>query len=234
MRNHEKREQKRMEQWEKQEMQSHHVLGRELIADGFVSALVLPADRLRELIEDVSGSMEGFCAQAGLSEQETRFLLENEHIEPSPKQLMLLSRRFDRSLLWLLGYHAPEAPGPATGESEIYVALSKRNAAEATVRRTRCDGLINEYIYRKAQRRAEEANKIVASTAAHILSAIHYPLTEREIRLLDGQPVFIEYVSQEENTEWGLSCGTHLLTTHGELQLDSMGETFSTYQTPHF
>lgn len=215
------------------ETAQHHVYGLELIADGFVSPIVLASDRLTELQGDMD--LQHFSNFTGLSEFELAFLLENTHLEPTCKQVMTISHKTGRSIMWLLGYHVPEMSRLGNGDNDIMIALSKRNSAEDTLKKIPVKGILNGLMRSNATKRVEEANRAVAFTAAQIVARLHQPLSNRDLMWMKGQPVYIEYTNQPtENGLWGLSVGTAILTERGRLALTGNGETFSVYQTPKF
>ena len=213
------------------ETAKHHAYGLELIADGFVSPIVLASDRLKQLKGDMD--LQNLSNLTGLSEFEVAFLLENTHLEPTCKQLMTMSHKTGKSIMWLLGYHVPEMSRFGNGDNDIIIALSKRNTAEETLKKVPVKGILNGLMRSNATKRVEEANRTVAFTAAQVVARLHHPLSNRGLMWMKGQPVYIEYANQPtEDGIWGISLGTAILTGQGKLALAENGDAFSVYQTP--
>lgn len=217
------------DKWLQNEAARHHVYGDELLLDGFVSPLVLPSVRLRELKGDSTMSM--FADETGLSEAELDFLLENEQMEPTTNQLMTISKKTGCSIMWLLGYHVPPERHIGDGGSEIFVALAKRNAAEATLAKTSGDGFINGLMKQHAQRRVADANLKISAAAAKIVAKEHYPLEEVELEYLHGQPVYVEF-EDEAGGAWGISATDHIMMVDGPLSLVGNGTDYQVFLTP--
>jgi len=213
------------------EMASHHTYGRELIADGFVSPIALASDRLRAM----QGEMEiqEFATYTGLSDFELEFLLSNEHMEPTVRQLVTISNKTGKSVMWLLGYHVPDSARTGNGDNEILMAIGKRNSIEDTYKKTPVKGIFNGILRARAAKRVDEANRAVAFVAARIVTRLHLPLENREIKWMRGQPVFIEFNdSPSEDGIWGISIGHAIITEKGQLSLSGNGSDFCVFQTP--
>lgn len=193
--------------------------------------MVLPVDRLRELREEAELTAQDLAVFTGLSDAELDWLFANEYAEPTPLQLMTLSKKTNSSILWLLGYHAHRELELATGDTEIYIAISKRNVIESTLAKAVGSGIINGLIHNVAERRAHDANLAVAATAARIIAKQHFALGDREIKWLAGQPVYIEFSAQDA-CAWGISGGTYIMTEKGKLTLLGNGTDYNVFLTP--
>jgi len=207
----------------------YHVYGRELVADGFVSQLVLPADRLKELKRE--RPLPILAGELGMPEEELRFLLENECVEPTTKQLFAISRRAGCSIMWLMGYHVPRSPVPGNGDAEIISAVGRRNAAEATKAKTTGKGLLRALAGELIVRRIQRANIEIAAAAAKAVARLHYPLDDEDVKRMCGQPVYVELTEQSDEF-WALSTGRCIVTADGELSLEGNGSAYLVYQTP--
>lgn len=211
----------------------HHVYGKELLADGFVSPIVLASDRLKELRGDMD--LQSFAAYTGLSEFELEYLFSNEYMEPTESQLMTISNKTGKSIMWLLGYHVPPESHLFNGDNEIIVAIGKRNSAEDSLRRLPAKGVINGLIRSNMEKRIEETTKRISFAAARIVARLHYPMDNRDIMWMKGQPVYIEFAGADpEDGIWGISIGLAIITEKGKLLLDKNGTDFCVYQTPKF
>ncbi len=209
----------------------HHVYGRAPFAEGFVSPIVLPSDRLRDIRGDMD--LQQFASYTGLSEFELDYLLSNDNVEPTEKQLMTLTNQTGLSVMWLLGYHVPPEKQPRNGDSEIYIAIGKRNAAEDTLRKLPPSGVLNGFIRSNVSKRIEAADREVASAAARIVARLHHPMDNRDIMWMKGQPVYVEFLGAAPGEGvWGISTGSAILTENGELALTENQESFYVYQTP--
>lgn len=87
----------------REELQSHHCYTTDLLSDGFISPLVLPNDRLRELQEDMP--IEQMADICHIPTREMMILMDHDYLEPTARQLVSISRAFGVSIIWLLGYH---------------------------------------------------------------------------------------------------------------------------------
>lgn len=207
----------------------YHIYGRELVADGFVSQLVLPADRLKELKGDRPVPI--LAGELGIPEEELRFLLENECAEPTTKQLFAISRRAGCSIMWLMGYHVPRSPVPGNGDAEIISAVGRRNAAEATKAKAAGKGLLRALASDQIARRIQRTNIEIAAVAARAVARLHYPLDDEDVMRLRGQPVYVEMAEQADEF-WALSAGCCIVTADGEMSLEGNGSAYLMYQTP--
>ena len=112
------------------ELKSHHSFQNDLLADGFISPIVLPSDRLQTLMD--GNSVDWFSRETKLSVREIDILLKHDEIEPTATQLISISHAFNCSVIWLLGYHTSFEPFSITNDTRMITLLSRRNAAEAS------------------------------------------------------------------------------------------------------
>jgi len=210
------------------ELLAHHCYGEDILADGFVSPLVLPYDRLQELRGTSSViEMANLCH---LPTREMELLLNYDYIEPTARQLMSISRAYHVSVLWLLGYHTARDKTLTGHDSAMLAAIGKRNAAEAARNRVSTKGAFADAFRLFADARVRKYNLQVSNTAARIIATEHLPLSEKELCQLNGQPVYVEYTSG--GAEWGLVVNDTILTSNMTLQLEKNGEHYKAYQTP--
>ena len=207
----------------------YHTYGKEILADAFLSPIQLPNERLRIL--KGSDSLMEMSAKARISDQELGILLDNINLEPTTGQLLSLSVAYDVSVLWLLGYHTLRQSHPGGGDREILSAIAERNVIERGIRADRGKGLFAELLREKTEQRLLNANLRVASTAARIVAKEHLALSGEELRLLLGQPVFVERFRTNDG-EWGLVEEDRIHTVRGDLFLDAEGEEYQAFQMP--
>lgn len=211
----------------KEELQAHHCYGEDILADGYVSPLVLPYDRLMEL--KGSSSIIEMANLCHLPTRELEILLNYDYVEPTARQLMSISSAYQVSILWLLGYHTARDKTLAGHDALMMAILGKRNAAEATRNRV-TDGVFSDLFRAISDGRVRKYNQQVSLTAARIIATEHLPLSEKELYQLNGQPVYIEYTSG--GSEWGLVVGDTIITSQTTLEIQSNGDYYKAYQTP--
>ena len=123
-----------------EELQSHHCYTTDLMSDGFVSPMVLPNDRLRELKGDMSvEEMANICK---MPTRELVILLDYDYLEPTARQLLSISRGFHVSVIWLLGYHTARKAYSVANDMAMLSLIGRRNAAEESQYRDRSGGFL--------------------------------------------------------------------------------------------
>lgn len=210
------------------ELIAHHCYGDEILADGFISPLVLPNDRLRELRgEESVGEMADRCH---IATRTLQILFDYDYLEPTARQLMSISSAYNVSVLWLLGYHTTKERHLNGGDAAILSVIAKRNAAEATQYRLPDKGAFRDFYASIIAKRLHKWNLQVSNTAARIIAMEHLALTDSELYAMNGQPVFLEY--EPSGTEWGIISQDTILTPTKTLDIANNGESFKAYQTP--
>lgn len=208
---------------------SYHEYKGDLLADGFVSPMVLPRDRLKEL--QGQDSIIAMAEKCRIPTRELQVLMENELFEPNPRQLASISVAYQVSVFWLLGYHTPREITATAGDRAMLSIIGRRNAAELTARRRREKGFLGDLFQDIADKRVHKLNLQVSNTAARIIAAEHIPIAERELYLIRGQPVFIEYTSGD--MEWGLVMMHTIQTLTRSLNIEDVGIEYQAFQTPN-
>lgn len=211
------------------ELEAYHIYKDELLADGFVSPIMLPSDRIKSLRGSLS--IADMADKCHMTPRDLQILMDNPHIEPNPRQLTSIALAYDVSVFWLLGYHT-DGNRIGSADREIMQAISSRNDAEASMHRLKDTGFLREVIAQIIQNRINKRTMEVARIAAHITAREHCPLTEEQIYLLEGQPVFIEYAN--ETTGWGIACSNGIVTANEHLHITDLGSSFSAFLTPQF
>ena len=212
------------------ELKQYHRYGADLIADGYVSPIVTPYDRLKELKgNDTVGDMASYCH---IPAKELDALLENNYLEPTVRQLLSISVAYHVSVFWLLGYHTRKQSTTFIADKIILNAITQRNAAEQTLYKIKKKGFIGDFFRSTVEKRVRKFEVRVASTAARLVAMEHLPLAEEELYLLRGQPVFIEYTNR--TPEWGIVGKDRITTATQSLFIDDSGDLFQAYQTPNF
>lgn len=210
------------------ELLAHHCYGEDILADGFISPLVLPFDRLQELKGTSSViEMANICH---LPTREMELLLNYDYIEPTARQLMSISRAYHVSVLWLLGYHTSRDKSLNSHDGAMLAVIGKRNAAESARNRVTQKGALSDIFRLFADARVRKYNLQVSNTAARIIATEHLPLSEKELCQLNGQPVYVEYTAG--GAEWGLVVNDTILTPNMTLELEKNGDYYKAYQTP--
>lgn len=212
----------------REELLAHHCYGEDILADGFISPLVLPYDRLQELRG--TSSVVEMANECRLPTREMELLLNYDYIEPTARQLMSISRAYHVSVLWLLGYHTAREKTLSGHDSSMLAIIGKRNAAEAARNRIVQKGALADAFRLFADARVRKYNLQVSNTAARIIATEHLPLSEKELCQLNGQPVYLEYTAG--GTEWGLVVNETIITANMTLELEKNGDYYNAYQTP--
>lgn len=212
----------------KSELETMHRYRGDVLADGFVSPLVLPCERLKDLQGDDSVSM--MADRCHIPTRELAVLLENDWLEPNARQLYSISRAYGVSILWLLGYHAAMDLTFSGGDRALMNTINKRNATEMTLNRVKQKGILGDLFKHIIERRLHRHNLAVTNMAARLIAAQHLPLSEQELYLMCGQPVFIEYPDGE--MEWGLVEKGTIHTVSSTLDIADSGAAYQAYQTP--
>lgn len=216
----------------------YHRYGNEILADGFISPLCLPIDRLRqlrtELTEDQDleymiplGSMADYCH---MDTESLQYLFETETAEPTTTQLASISSAFGVSVLWLLGYHTQKGKHASSQDGLILRELAKRNAIEHQIQQLKEKGNARDFFLSILNRRLHQQNLVVSNTIARIVATEHIPLTDDELYNMRGQPVCIE--SRDGNMEWGLCMQDTIITLSKTWDIDLCGDEFEAYLTP--
>lgn len=212
----------------REELVAHHCYGDEILADGFVSPLVLPNDRLRELRAD--GTVAEMADRCHISTRALQILFDHDYLEPTARQLMSFSNTYNVSVLWLLGYHTTKERHLNGGDTAILAVIAKRNAAEAAKYRLPDKGALRDFYASVIAKRLHKWNLQVSNTAARIIAMEHIALTDAELYAMNGQPVFIEY--EPSGSGWGIISQDTIITSTKTLDVANNGESYKAYQTP--
>lgn len=212
------------------DMMDHHCFGGELMADGFIAPIVLPKNRIQELLAE--DSMNEMVRKTGITELDIERLLRHDFLEPSHAQYMALSRAYHVSVFWLMGYHTYREHRMDGKDRAISVKLAERNAAENrryTI--TKEKGMFGEYIRERLEKRVAKLSLDIANLAARITAKEHLPLSDEELYILDAHPVFLEY--SRGDSCWGLCKGDQIITVYGTEEIEQNGEKYHAYLTPN-
>ena len=212
----------------REELQSHHCYTTDLLSDGFISPLVLPNDRLRELQEDMS--IEQMADICHIPTREMMILMDHDYLEPTARQLVSISRAFGVSIIWLLGYHTARETYSMSNELAMLSLIGKRNAVEETQYRDRKGGAIEEFFVNHLAKRIQKWNLQISNLAARHTAMEHLPLTNEELYQITGQPVFMEMSNEE--VAWGLVRKNDIVTASGTYDILNNGDQFKAYLTP--
>lgn len=213
----------------KDELQSHHCYTTDLLSDGFVSPMVLPNERLRELQADMTiAQMAEVCH---ISTRDMTILMDHDYLEPTAHQLVSISRAFKVSIIWLLGYHTARETYSMTNDLAMLSLIGKRNAVEETQYRDRKSGVIEEFFVGHLAKRIQKWNLQIANLAARHTAMEHLPLTNEELYQITGQPVFLEM--SNEDVAWGLVRKEDIVTASDTYDILNNGDQFQAYLTPN-
>ena len=220
---------KRLAVEESVQYNAYHRYSNEQPLDGYISPMVLPHERLVELRGNDSNMT--FAQRCHVPVEEISMLMDNEALEPTPRQLATIALWCNVSVFWLLGYHTVKPQqGFTSTDKELLYLIGRRNAAEQSLYQGREKGIFGE-LYRKiVQKRLTKYTLDIGNTAARVTASEHVPLTERELFILRGQPVFVE--QSDGTAQWGLVMDNYIQTLTGLLDFDNNEETYCAYLTP--
>lgn len=211
-----------------EELQSHHCYTTDLMSDGFVSPMVLPNDRLRELKGDMSvEEMANICK---MPTRELVILLDHDYLEPTARQLLSISRGFHVSVIWLLGYHTAQKAYSVSNDLAMLSLIGRRNAAEESQYRDRSGGFLEGLFLGNLANRIQKWNLQVYNLAARHTAMEHLPLTNEELYKMTGQPAFLELSNGE--VAWGIVRKEDIVTATGTYDILNNGDQYQAYITP--
>lgn len=211
------------------ELKSHHSYQNDLLADGFISPIVLPSDRLQTLMD--GNSVDWFSRETKLSVREIDILLKHDEIEPTATQLISISHAFNCSVIWLLGYHTSFDPFSITNDTRMITLLSRRNAAEASQYRDTSAGFMQDIMLSFLSKRLTKYNLAISNLAARHVAMEHLELSNEELYVLFGHPVYLELPNDESC--WGLVFDEEIATPQGMMAISANGQKYSAYLTPN-
>lgn len=200
-----------------------------MLADGFISPIVLPSDRLHTLMD--GNSVDWFSRETKLSVREIDILLKHDEIEPTATQLISISHAFNCSVIWLLGYHTSFEPFSITNDTRMITLLSRRNAAEASQYRDTSAGFMQDIMLSFLSKRLTKYNLAISNLAARHVAMEHLELSNEELYVLFGHPVYLELPNDESC--WGLVFDEEIATPQGMMAISANGQKYSAYLTPN-
>lgn len=211
------------------DIRNHHCFGGELLADGFISPIVLPRQRIEELMGEISPTE--FAGKCRISEDSLRNVMENDFLEPTALEYFSIARTFGVSIMWLMGYHTVKERRIGTYDQALMKRLSQRNMAETRlVSMKKKSGVFVPLIRDYLERKIYTASMNISNLAARITAKEHLPLSDAELYLLTGQPVFLEY--PDGITGWGIPDGTNIVTITGTESIELNEQKFFAFLTP--
>lgn len=215
----------------------YHIYQNDILADGFISPLCLPCERLKELMKETpSPTGEGAISLGEMADichmevESLQYLFDNEAAEPTPGQLSRIARTFRVSVLWLLGYHTIKEAHPGSRDSDILRELGKRNAIESQVRQCRERGNARAFFVGILQERLNKQMLLVSNTIARIVATEHIPLTDDELYMMLGQPVFLE--PKNADVAWGICLPDNIVTASKTYPIELNGDLYKAFMTP--
>lgn len=212
---------------ERAELLKYHCYDNDLMADGYVSPIVLPSARLRELRG--TDSVSQFADKCHIPTREMECLLNYEYLEPTPRQLVVISNAYNVSVFWLLGYHARREVVVGSADAALLSALARRNAAESALKDEEGKGWFHDFLRSISLRRINKLNANIASIAARQTAKERLPLEEDELLSIRCHPVFLEHVSGGK--EWAICAGEKLVTADKVYSTEDNGNLFLAYLT---
>lgn len=212
-----------------QELVAHHNYGDDILLDGFLSPLCLPQTRLLEL--KGSDSIGDMAQKCHISPRELQLMLENDCLAPTCRQLISISQAYDVSVLWLLGYHTRKERRGMGTDAVILDLLGKRDAAESSAMKTTGSSAFDEFCAGIAWKRCQKWNLKISQTISRIIAEENLPLSDTELYMLKGQPVFVRY--NPAGSEWGIAGEDSILTLSGNQPIIMNGQTYTAYQTSY-
>lgn len=210
-------------------LSGYHVYGRDLAMVGYVIPLEYPSSRLYELLgNDTPANMAARCR---INPDVLEELLANQSVEPSVSQLISISKAYNVSVLWLLGYHTAKERRPFDSWDQAMIsAISSRNEAEHTLQQPP-RGKFTQRIYLSiAQRRVDKASRKIAALAAEITQKEHYPLSPRDLYIYVGMPVLVECPGAA--SQWGVIRDDDIVTCKGTFPIEEAGKRYRAFLMP--
>lgn len=213
----------------REELLRYHAFDGDILAEGYVSPIVLPKMRILEL--KGSNTFREMAAKCKVSAFELETLCNHDYLQPTMSQLLSLSWAYEVSVMWLLGYHTHKERHLGSRDNTFLALISRRNAAESAAKRIKRKGVLADFFVALAARRVLKLNLAVSSCAARTTALEHIPLSNAELMLLVGQPVYVVLRGQVEG-EWGLCEGLTIYTLKGLKDISMNGEDFLVFLTP--
>ena len=207
---------------------NHHCFGGELLADGFISPIVLPKQRIQDLLG--SDSVSDMARRCRLSEDDLQKLLDNDFLEPTSLQYYNIAHAYNVSVMWLMGYHTTKERQFGSYDQAMLNALMRRNSTENRLLSAQDKGIFAGTVRKFLEDRAWRQSMDVSNVAARITAKEHLPLSDEELYILEGQPVFLEYMN--ETTCWGIPNGDDIVTVAGRETIANNQQKYKAYLTP--
>lgn len=209
----------------------YHTYGKDLSMVGFVAPLVYPQSRLEELLGN--GTEAAMAARCHIDPMVLVRLLDNQQIEPTVHQLVAISRAYNVSVMWLLGYHTAMERKPLDGRDQALIAaITSRNEAERTLQQPPGGRLTRQIYINMAQKRVDKYSRKVAEIAAEHTRQEHLPMTPNDLYLYRGMPVSVESAGGER--AWGIVRETDIVTATTKFPIEDAGTSYRAFLMPAF
>ena len=210
------------------DMVNHHLFGGDLVADGFISPIALPRQRIQELMGN--STVDEMAKRCHISADDLQKLLDHDFLEPTALQYYNIANAFNVSVMWLMGYHTQKEREIGIYDNALISKLSQRNAAESRLYNIQSKGAVTGLIRKTLENKVHNESLKISNLAARITAKEHLPLSDEELYMLAGQPVYLEYSNEE--TCWGIPDGDDIVTATGREKIELNEQKYFAYLTP--